>query len=145
MVKKLWLKKYRQKKNELNIAHQENELNLKWLQLSQMGAKFSEYFWAHSFYKVAVFGMNRMGRLVINELGDLVVYMVEIENLGAVHESMTVYRLGDDPLPDADCIVICDLAWTEEKEAMVRSEFRGEVVLWQDVLCWVDQEKLKPD
>ena len=62
-------------------------------------AFFSRYFSSHSFFT--------------NILSTA--YGVEIENLSAVHEHMEVYRLGDDPLPPADCMVICDLNRVQEK------------------------------
>lgn len=139
-VKKLWEEKYKKQRNELSTSKNECGLLYKWLQLSQKGMKLSEYFSTNSFSKVAVFGMNREGRLVIEDLGDLAVYGVEKENLGAVHERLMVYRLGDDPLPPADCMVLCSLDGLSEKLRLIQKEFPGKLLTLEQVLTWLEHE-----
>ena len=129
LVKKLWKEKYQKQKDELHIAQQEGNLLYRWLQLSQNG-----------YGSVAVFGMNREGRLAIEKLDDLAVYGVEAENLGAVHERLKVYRLGDDPLPPANCMVICDLGETPEKTALIQKAFSGMIISLEDVLTAIENE-----
>lgn len=141
LVKKLWEEKYRQQEKVFSMSRRESDLLYSWLQLSQGGAKLSEYFSADEYSRVAVFGMNRMGRLLIDELGDLAVYGVEMENPNAVHERLTVYRLGDDPLPPAECIVICDLNRIQEKITIVQREFAGTILTLEQVLGWQEKER----
>ena len=137
LVKKLWLEKYRQQKEELNRTQRERDLLHSWLLLEQRGAQVSEYFTAHNYHRVAVFGMGPMGRRIADALGELAAYGVELDNLGAVHERLTVYRLGDDPLPPADCMVICDAVQVEEKEGAARREFPGPIVFLGSVMDWL--------
>ena len=140
LVKKLWKEKYQKQKDELHIAQQEGNLLYRWLQLSQKGVELSDYFSANGYGSVAVFGMNREGRLAIEKLDDLAVYGVEAENLGAVHERLKVYRLGDDPLPPANCMVICDLGETPEKTALIQKAFSGMIISLEDVLTAIENE-----
>jgi len=144
LVKKVWLEKYRRNKAELAAAGEERDLLYTWLLLEQKGAKCSEYFQAHQFKSVAILGMNREGRRFYDALKDsetvCPAYAVELDNFSAVHEHMTVYRFGDDPLPAADCMVICDLLDVPGKREAARKEFKGEIVTLAEVLAWLIEE-----
>lgn len=149
LVKKLWLDKYRKQKAELAEASHERELLHFLLKLKQNGVEFSEYFAEHNLQSVAVLGMGREGRYLLDELARekkvSTAYGVEADYLGSVHETLTVYRLGEDELPAADCLVVCDLVWTEEKSAMAGKEFLGKVVMLEEVLEWqMDRHDVKP-
>lgn len=149
LVKRVWLEKYRQQKAELAVASKEKDLLYTWLLLEQRGIHPGEYFAAHGFQTVAIMGMNREGRRFFDALkgqaGVSPAYAVELDNFGAVHEQMTVYRLGDDPLPPADCLVACDLTDLQEKLEAGRREFKGEIVTLSEVLAWlVEQHQIKP-
>ena len=113
LVKRVWLEKYRQQKQELASARMEKDLLYTWLLLEQKRIDLAEYFTAHGFKSIGVMGMGREGRRFFESLKDQeeadVIYAVELDHFSAVHEYLTVYRLGDDPLPEADCIVVCDL------------------------------------
>lgn len=135
LVKKIWLEKYRAQKAELSAAERQRDMDYTWLLLKQRGVELRDYFAAQGCQRVAVLGMNREGCLLVEELGELASYGVETENLGAVHQTLTVYRLGDDPLPPADCMVICDLERVPEKTAAAKREFPGPVVTLTAVLA----------
>lgn len=149
LVKKVWLEKYRAQKEELADSNRERDLLYTWLLLEQKGANLGEYFAAHSFGTIGILGMNREGRRFYEALRDReavsAAYAVELDNFSAVHEHMTVYRLGEDPLPPADCIVICDLIHVPEKEEALRREFTGEIVTLAEVLAWLlEAHQVKP-
>ena len=139
LVKKVWLEKYRRQKAELEAAGRERDLFYTWLLLAQNGVELEEYFSAHGYKTAAILGMNREGRRLFDALHGCddvsAAYGVEIENLSAVHEHMEVYRLGDDPLPPADCMVICDLERTPEKLEAAKGEFPGDIVTLTEVLA----------
>lgn len=141
LVKKVWLDKYRRQKDELNAVARERDLLYIWLLLEQKGADLSEYFSTHGYKTAAILGMNREGRRLIDVLKknkDIsVVFGAETDNFAAVHETLTVYRVGDDPLPEADCMVVCDLERVPEKIAAVKKEFRGDIVTLTQVLAWL--------
>ncbi len=63
--------------------------------------------------------MGREGRYLLDELAKeqeiTTAYGMEADYLGAVHETLIVCRLGEDKLPPAGCLVVCDLVRTEEK------------------------------
>ena len=149
LVKRLWLEKYRQKKEELTAVEQERDLLYTWLLLEQKNAEMGEYFVSHGYETIAIMGMNREGRRFYDALANCeavhAAYGVELDNFSAVHEHLTVYRLGDDPLPPADCVVICDLSKIPEKQEAVRKEFQGKIVTLSEVLAWlIEQKQLKP-
>lgn len=149
LVKKVWLEKYRRQKAELAVANKEKELLYTWLLLEQRGINPGEYFAARGYKTAAIMGMNREGRRLFDALkaqeAVSPVYAAELDNFSAVHECMTVYRLGDDPLPPADCMVICDLTGLPEKLEMVRREFKGEIVTLSEVLAWlIERHQIKP-
>jgi len=149
LVKKVWLDKYRQQKEELTTVSRERDLLYTWLLLEQKNVDVAEYFAAHGYKTVGIMGMDREGRRFYDALagkeGVTAAYAVELDNFGAVHEHMKVYRLGDDPLPPADCIVICDLTDISEKQEAVRKEFKGEIVTLSEVLAWlIDEYRIKP-
>lgn len=141
LVKKVWLDKYRRQKNELGTISQERDLLYTWLLLEQKGADLSEYFLTHGYKTAAILGMNREGRRLFDVLKKhkkiSVEFGAEIDNFAAVHESLTVYRVGDDPLPKADCLVVCDLERVPEKLAAVKKEFQGDVVTLAQILSWL--------
>lgn len=149
LVRKVWLAKYREQKKELEIAITEKDLFYTWLLLEQMGANPGEYFASFGFKTIGIMGMNREGRFLYKALSDwkdiCADYAVELDNFSAVHECMTVYRLGDDPLPEADCIVICDIDCISEKQTALRAEFKGEIVTLTEVLAWlIEKHQIKP-
>lgn len=137
LVKKLWREKYRKQQLELNDAGQECSLFHTWLLLEQQGVRLTEYFEAHGYQNAAVFGMGRIGRRLADALGNMAAYGVEQDNLGAVHERLTVYRLGDDPLPPADCMVICGTERILEQQAAAQKEFPNPIVPLPEVLAWL--------
>ena len=144
LVKKVWLEKYREQKQELAAANMEKDLLYTWLLLEQNGANPGEYLAAHGFKTIGIMGMNREGRRLYEALkewdGVTAAYAVELDNLSAVHEHMTVCRLGDDPLPDADCVVVCDIDRVPEKLEALRKEFKGEIVTLTEVLARLIEE-----
>lgn len=149
LVKKVWLEKYREQKKELTAAITEADLLYTWLLLEQMGANPGEYFAARGFKTIGVMGMNREGRRLYAALKDRedvsAEYAVELDHFSAVHERMTVYRLGDDLLPPADCVVICDMTNIPEKQEALRKEFKGEIVTLTEVLAWlIEEHGIKP-
>lgn len=141
LTKKLWLEKYRQQKAELNCMEHERDLFYTWLLLEQKRVQLEEFFAAKGYKTAAILGMGYMGRHLFNALQESkkisVLYGVEIDNFAAVHETLTVYRLANDPLPLADCLVICDLTWTSEKSAAVQKEFSGTIVTLSHILSWL--------
>lgn len=149
LVKKIWLDKYRKQKRELNAAGQERDLLYTWLLLEQKGADLAEYFSAHGYKTAAILGMNREGRCLFDALKKSeeisVAFGAEVDNFAAVHETLTVYRVGDDSLPEADCMVVCDLERISEKIVAVKKEFRGDVVtLAQMLACLLERYEVRP-
>lgn len=149
VVKKVWLAKYHKQKDELNTADQERDLLYTWLLLEQKGVGLEEYFSAHGYKTTAILGMNREGRRLFDALeksGKVsVIFGAEIDNFAAVHETLTVYRVGDDPLPEADCMVACDLERVPEKIEAAKKEFRGDIVTLAQVLAWLlERHEIKP-
>jgi len=135
VAKKLWLEKYREQKAELQTSKREGDLLYSWLRFDQNKKNPNELLKAQGYNSVSIFGMGREGRLLADILGDMVSYGVELENPNAVHESFTVYRLGDDPLPPADCMIVCDLERVEEKIDAAKREFDGKILTLQEVLA----------
>lgn len=138
LVKAVWLRKYRELEEQLEIVRKEREQLHMFLELEHAGVEVSEYFTQQDIKSVAVLGMNREGRHLLDVLereGKVSpAYGVEAEDLGAVHRTLTVYRLGDDPLPAADALVVCDLVEQEEKIKAVCGEFSGKIVTLSQVL-----------
>lgn len=141
LVKKLWLEKYRKQGEELASISREREVLHILLKLKQDGVRLSEYFAEHNLQSAAVLGMGREGRYLLDELAKeqeiTTAYGVEADYLGSVHETLIVYRLGEDKLPSADCLVVCDLVRTEEKSALAEKEFSGKIVTLEEVLEWL--------
>lgn len=141
LVKKLWLEKYRKQKADLAAAGHERELLHILLKLKQHDVALSEYFTEQNLQSVAVLGMGREGRYLLDELAKeeeiTTAYGVEADYLGSVHEAFIVYRLGEDKLPPADCLVVCDLVRTGEKTALAEKEFTGKIATLEEVLDWL--------
>lgn len=141
LVKKLWLEKYRKQKAELANVNYERELLHELLKLEQNEVRLSEYFTENGLQSAAVLGMGREGRYLLDKLAKekeiSPAYGVEADYLGSVHETLIVYRLGEDELPSADCLVVCDLIRTEEKIALAEKEFPGRIVTLEEVLSWL--------
>lgn len=141
LVKRVWLEKYRKQKAELIYTKEERELLYNWLQLREKGIRLTEYFVEKGYRSLAVLGMGREGCLFLKEIfreGEIApAYGVEVDHLGAVHESLVVYRLGDDPLPSADCLIVCDFVQTKEKMGITESEFPGEIISLAQLINWL--------
>ena len=110
--------------------------------------RLSEYFAEHNLQSAAVLGMGREGRYLLDELAKeqeiTTAYGVEADYLGSVHETLIVYRLGEDKLPPADCLVVCDLVRTEKKIALAEKEFPGKIVTLEEILGWLmSKHKIK--
>jgi len=149
LVKKLWLEKYRKQKEELLAVNYECDLLHIWLKLKQNSVRLSEYFTEHNLHSIAVLGMGREGRYFLDELAKekeiTTAYGVEADYLGSVHETLIVYRLGEDPLPPADCLVVCDLNQPDEKITMAQNEFSGKIMTLEEVFTWLsDKHGIKP-
>lgn len=149
LVKKLWLEKYRRQKEALAETGGERDLLYTWLRLKACGARLSEYFAANGWTTAAVLGMGREGRFFLDELSEegeiSAAYGVEADYFSAVHESLTVYRLGEDELPPADCLIVCDASRTKEKVREAREEFPNRVVTLEQVLSWLaEKHGVKP-
>ena len=141
LVKKLWLEKYRKQKAEAVAVSGERELLYGLLKLKQNDVRLSEYFTERGLQSAAILGMGREGRYLLDELAKekevAPAYGVEADYLGSVHETLTVYRLGEDELPPADCLVVCDLNGTAEKAAAAQREFAGKIVTLEDAVGWL--------
>jgi len=142
LVKKLWLEKYRRQKEELMEVSRERDLLYTWLKLKQNNVRLSEYFIEHNMQSAAVLGMGREGRYFLDELAKekeiTTAYGVEADYLGSVHETLIVYRLGEDTLPPADCLVVCDLNQTDEKMTMAQNEFSGKIMTLEEIFIWLN-------
>lgn len=142
LARKLWLAKYRTQGKRLAAAEAECALLYTWLLLEEKGVPLTEFFEARGCQRLAVLGMGRIGRRFVEAVGrnggrTCVAYGIEADLLGAVHEKLEVYRLPDDPLPPADCAVVCDLERVPEKLAALRREFSGEAVTLAQVMSWL--------
>jgi len=135
VVKKLWLKKYREQKAELQTSEYESDLLYTWLRFTQSKKNLNELLKAQGYNSVSIFGMGREGRLLAYVLGDIVSYGVELDNPNTVHERFTVYRLGDDTLPPADCMIVCDLERVQEKIDAAKKEYDGSILTLSEVLA----------
>lgn len=149
VVKKMWLEKCREQHKEFIVASYERDILYTCLKLKQQGVRFSEYFIEHSLQSIAVLGMGMEGRYLLDELLNEkqvnVTYGVEADYLGSVHETLTVYRLGEDLLPPADCIVVCDVNQKGKKILAAQKEFLGTVITLEKVLEWLmDRHKIQP-
>lgn len=140
LVKRLWVAKYLELKKDLRYAEMERDSCRTWFLLTQRGISIREYFSAHGYDRIGVLGMEWLGRRTVDELGETVICAVEADNFAAVHERLTVWRLGDDPLPEVDVILVTDLKRIPEKIKMIRNEFSGSVVTLTEVLTWLLQE-----
>lgn len=134
LVKRVWLDKYHALRTELEASERERELLYAWLLMKRRERDLASFFDECGLRTVAVLGMNRMGRMAIDELGERAAYGVEAEDYNAVHERLTVYRLGEDDLPEADAMLVCDLACTEEKRVAAQKAFNGTVVTLAEAL-----------
>lgn len=143
LVKRVWLDKYHAQNERLVTAENERDLLYDWLLMQKSGRRLTEYFDKKSIERIAIFGMNRFGRMAIDELGKRAAYGVEMDNFAAVHEHLAVYRLGDDPLPEADAILLCDISKIGGKTEAIQREFSGPVVALPEVLSWMLREKEK--
>jgi len=150
LVKKFWLTKCQRQEERLISTEAERDLLYTWLLLEEKGILLTEFFEARGYHKLAILGMGRIGRLFFDAIQRAngpagVVYGVEADHLGAVHEELTVYRLKDDPLPPADCVIICDLERVPEKLEAVRRGSQGDIVTLVEVLAWLqEQHKIEP-
>ena len=134
VVKKVWLEKYRRQRVELELMEQEREVLRIWLQTKYEGSECTAMLFDKGYQKVAILGMTWEGRLLANVLGNTAVYGVEQDNFGAIHPRLIVYRLGEDILPPADCLVVCDLKNLPEKLELAKREFKGEIITLMQML-----------
>lgn len=112
LVKTLWKEKYRQEEALLDKSQKSSSLYYHWLLLKQNNIGLCEFFTEKEIKTVAVLSLSPPGRRLIEELSGSdvnVVYAIEQDNPSAVHERLDVLRLGDDPLPMVDAVIVCSL------------------------------------
>lgn len=134
LVKKVWREKCGEQYAEFIAARNERDILYTWLLLRQRGVSPARFFDAHGYGRVAVLGMGPVGRLAIDALGDRAAYGIATGNLAAVHERLTVYRLGEDELPEADCILICETEHIRETAELLRRTYSGKIVTLGEML-----------
>lgn len=143
IVKKVWIDKYKLQNEKLSFSEKERKIWYTWFLIEQKGFSCLDFFVKYNYKTIAVYGMNGLGRclvdyLIVDSKDIFVKYAVEKDKPSAVHEKLKVYRMGDDKLPKADCIVICDLNHVHEKhQELKESGFKGKVVSFSDILMYI--------
>lgn len=106
-----------------------------WLKLYQMGGKLADYFIVNNYKTVAVYGINGLGQLLIDEL--LLSKINDVfgidKNAKKIETSIEIFS-PDDELRKADVVVIASLHYYNDIEPMIRSKMKCEVVGIDDVI-----------
>jgi len=110
IVKRLWKQKFNESQIAATADCKQKDLYYNWLQLKKRGDSISEYVNKTGAKRIAVFGLEETGRLLIDDLRDsdiTTAFTIELNNPSYVHEYLEVYRLHDDKLPQVDLIIVC--------------------------------------
>jgi hypothetical protein len=112
LVKRLWKQKFNEEHQINNRNEKMSQLYYHWLLLKLKNIKLDQFFVQKGYQNIAVMDLSPQGRRLIDELAgtDVTIrYAIERDNLAAIHETLEVLRLHDDPLPAVDAVVICSL------------------------------------
>jgi len=110
IVKRLWRQKFTESQVIATADCKQKDLFYNWLKLKNQGSSVAEHIKNTGAKRIAVFGLEETGRLLVDDLceSDIKVeYAIELDNPSYVHETLEVYRLHDDELPKVDLIVVC--------------------------------------
>lgn len=126
-MKRVWKKKHAEVLLHSAGQQKQQEAYYHWLLIRQKGGNLEQYFVQNQLQNLAVYAMESLGRRFCDELrGSETVrlrYAIEQDNPSAVHETLEVLRLRDDPLPAVDAVVICALEGTEAIEQDLRAVY----------------------
>lgn len=128
-------KKYDKARKEARKWKDYFELFDEWLALKEKNKKLADYFFSHSYDTVAVYGMGKAGRHLVEELrcsGIRVVYGID-RKAGLQTASLPV-RCIDDELPTVDVIVVTAVFAYEEIEEKLMDKINCPIISLEEVV-----------
>jgi hypoxanthine phosphoribosyltransferase len=137
IVKRLWKQKFTESQVIANADSNQKDLFYNWLVLKKRGDSIATRIKKLGADKIAVFGLEEAGRLLVDDLCDsgvTVEYAIELDNPSYVHEALEVYRLHDDELPKADLIVVCPPYDIKSAKLELQGQTNAEIVSLESLI-----------
>ena len=94
-----------------------------WIDILHYGKKIADYLKENEYHTVLIYGMGRLGRLLLDELeiSDICVPAVIDRNAKKVFADANVIS-PDDEFPKADCIIVTPLTGSDGIKKMLREK-----------------------
>lgn len=119
-------------------------LMIKWVYIKQDGKCLSEYFVRHGYKRVAIYGMNYIGDLLLNELKGVdveVEYGIDKNAADIEYESIQVVT-PDDQLDEVDVIVVTSVTFFDSIEEILKKKVSCPIVSVEDILYECKDERI---
>lgn len=128
-------KNLRKKDDGLRKVHELYMAFDQWLRIRQEGRTLIEYFHAHNYNTVAIYGMKELGVHLYEELKDsdiTVCYAID-QNADAIYADIDIVT-PDEELTPVDVIIVTAIYYFDGIEKMLREKVNYPVVSLKDIL-----------
>ena len=130
----------------LDLSRKDSELfrlMYKWMSIKQSDLDISEYFQNRGINKIAIYGVNNVGRVLINELvGSCINVSYGIDRKPENAAGVIKMLKPDDSLEEVDAIVVTAIHQYDEIEKMLSHKVDYRVVSISDVIDSLLYEKM---
>lgn len=112
------------------------QLMNEWVSVKQEGKNLEDYFLAKNYKRIAIYGMNDVGRTLIKELKDTSIsvdYVIDQQAERIIVQDVTILK-PDDRLPEVDAIIVAPITFFEEIEAKLELKVKCPVVSMEDIV-----------
>lgn len=124
--------------SELDASNKYSELFLlmnHWVKIKQKGKNLSSYFEKNGYKKVAIYGMNHAGMVLLDELRNTevqVAYGID-KNADNVYADIDVFTV-EEPLDKVDVVVVTAITYFNEIENQLKDKMDCPIISLKDVL-----------
>lgn len=111
------------------------ELMSKWVSIKQEGKNLSSYFEKKGYRRIAIYGMNYVGKALVNELTDSgidIVFCVDQNKVSASTKVKT--NLMSDKWEEVDAIVVTPVTFYDEIKDKLTEKVDCDIVAIDDIL-----------
>ncbi len=100
-----------------------------WINILHFGKKMEEYLKENGYYSVLIYGMGRLGRILLDELEDSDISVLAAIDRNANNRFEDIRVISpDDIFPQADCIIITPLTGQNEIKKMLSSKIDCHII-----------------
>lgn len=105
-----------------------------WISLKQIDVAFSSWFEENEFKRIAVYGMGKIGRLLVNELMDSSIEVCYGIDKNYTNSGKVRVKGVEEELDDVDIVVVTAMAEFESIKCLLRKKMNCPIVSLEDII-----------